>query len=72
MLIGGAPQVVITEYPVTTVAGTGPLALNSALVNKQVGVPTSAGATVVVTSNIPTKAVGTQVVYFGEMFVSES
>jgi Eukaryotic aspartyl protease len=67
LLIEGGPT--ISEYAVTTVPGTGPLSLNSALVNRQTGVPTSAGATVVVTSDIPVEALGTNIVSLGEMSV---
>jgi hypothetical protein len=68
LLIEGGPEVIVSTYDVTTVTGTGPLSLNSAMVNKQTGVPTSAGATVAVTSDIPVEAVATEVVFSGEMF----
>jgi hypothetical protein len=44
--------------PVTAVIGTGPISPNLAFITPQQGVPTSAGETVAVTSNIPTTGSG--------------
>jgi hypothetical protein len=48
----------IAANPVTAVTGTGPINPNLAFIASQQGVPTSAGESVVVTSNIPTTGSG--------------
>src|SRR5947207_9723567 len=53
LIIGSGPTIVITQYNIQTVLGTGSININSAGLQQATGISTSAGATVVALSNIP-------------------